>query len=185
LAPTTPVRPGASAISPALVPLALFLPHKPTSKPLPAPSHLNTTTLGAPVGAPTGESLEPPMYASCLKTIELLAQAQVLISCKKQKRGIRHPTYADRTNGGRQPLVQTFLGGGPGSLRLDKDTVATMAGASRTYWTSGQGVGPMSSPHVHIEGSSSLSWSRITSTTESCSDGSVSSLPSARWCFCQ
>jgi hypothetical protein len=91
--------------------------------------------LGALVGAPTDESSESPMYASCLETIELQAQVQELISYKK---GIWCPTYTYLADGGGQPLVRTFLVGGPGSLRPNKDTVVAAVGATKTCWTSGR-----------------------------------------------
>jgi hypothetical protein len=75
------------------------------------------------------------MYASFLETIELHVQVQELISYKK---GIRCPTYTYLADGGRQPLVRTFLVGGPGSLRPNKDTVVAAVGATKTCWTSGR-----------------------------------------------
>jgi hypothetical protein len=64
------------------------------------------------------------------------------------KRSIQHPTCADWADGGRQPFVWTFLMGGLGSPKPDEDVVASVVGISRTCWTSGQGVRPVSSPPV-------------------------------------
>jgi hypothetical protein len=70
---------------------------------------------------------------------------------------MRHHTCTYQADGGRQPLVQAFLGGGSGSSRPNENTVVVVAGASRTCRTLGQGVGLISSPPVHTEGSPSPS----------------------------
>jgi hypothetical protein len=78
-----------------------------------------------------------------------------------------------------------LLGGGLDSPRPDEDTAATMARVSRTFWTSRRGFGPISSPPMHMEGSSSLSRPRATSIGGSCWDGPVGSPPLAERHFNQ
>jgi hypothetical protein len=79
----------------------------------------------------------------------------------------------------------SLLGGGPDSPRLDEDTAATTTRVSRTFCTSRRGFMPISSPPMHMEGSSPLSRSGATSAGGSCWDGPVGSPPSAQRHFDQ
>jgi hypothetical protein len=146
--------------SPTSVPPTLF-------SPPPAQSRSKMKASGALVRPLTGESLEPPKYVSCSRTVEFQAQTQEVISYKK---GSRHSTRTYPADGGRQPLVRTFLGRGPDSSREDEDTVATAAIISRTYWASWRGVEPISLSPMPTKGSSthhgheSLAWEKVVRT---------------------
>jgi hypothetical protein len=61
------------------------------------------------------------------------AQAQEVVGCRE---GPHHSTHTYWEDGGRQPLVWTFLVKGPYSPRENEDTVATAADDSRTCWAS-------------------------------------------------
>jgi hypothetical protein len=78
--------------------------------------------------------------------------------------------------------VRTFLRGGSGSLKLDEEVTVEV---SRTYWTTWQGVRPISSPLMHMEGSLSPSWSEATCVGRSYSDEPVGGPPSAQGRFGQ
>jgi hypothetical protein len=74
------------------------------------------------------------------------------------------------------------LRGGSGSLKLDEEVTVEV---SRTYWTTWQGVRPISSPLMHMEGSLSPSWSEATCVGRSYSDEPVGGPPSAQGRFGQ
>jgi hypothetical protein len=101
-----------------------------------------------------------------------------LISCI---RSVQHPIGAYWADGGRQPLVQTFLRGGEGRGGFPE------VRASRTCWISDRGVRPTFSPLKPIEGSSPPppSRSKVTYIGRSYQDEPVGGLPSARGHFGQ
>jgi hypothetical protein len=78
--------------------------------------------------------------------------------------------------------VWTFLRGGSGSPKLDEEVTVEV---SRTCWTTWQGVRPISSPLMHMEGSLSPSWSEATCVGRSYSDEPVGGPPSAQGRFGQ
>jgi hypothetical protein len=99
----------------------------------PVQSCSKTKASGALVRPLTGESLELPKYVSCSEATKSQAQVQEVINYKE---GPRCSTHTYQANGDRQPLVLTFLGKGPDSLKKDDDTMATVADDPRTCWAS-------------------------------------------------
>jgi hypothetical protein len=106
-----------------------------------------------------------------------------LINCL---RSAQHHIGAYQADGGRQPLVRTFLKGGLASPRLDGDVAPAAAWASKSYWITGQGVRATFSLLMPTEGSSPPpppSRSEVTYTRRSCLDEPVGGPPSAMGCF--
>jgi hypothetical protein len=135
--------------SPTLAPPVPILLHKRPPKLPSAPSRLEARTLRLLVRVPTGESSVSQRMLPAQRPANFELRQKKLMS---HINNVQHPTCAYRANGGRQPLVWTFLRGGLGSLKLDEEAVAATASVSMTCWTLGREDRPLSSPLLHTEG---------------------------------
>jgi hypothetical protein len=84
-----------------------------------------------------------------------ISSSDIRIDKLHNKHATSHRAY--RSDGGRRPLVRTFLRGGLASPMLDRDVGTAMTEAFRTCWILGQGVRPTFSMLMPMEGSSSTS----------------------------
>jgi hypothetical protein len=101
------------------------------------------------------------------KPVEFQAQAPEVVGYRE---GPQHSKRTYRADGGRQPLLQTFLGKGPDSPRENKDTAATVPDDFETYWASRRTVEPISLSPVCKKASplpcglKSPTWGEVTET---------------------